>query len=360
VRDEEPLGGGGTVRVKLELTFLWFAANPPHDLAYPARAWATLLGLPDPAGRGARRINEAILWLEQHKLITVENRAGQPNVITLLSENGTGAPYELPGTAYNRLRSKKPASLADEHRYIQLPNELWTNGWLSLLSGAAIAMLLVLYTELGNRPTATTDLWFSPSQADQRFGLSEDTRSKGLRELRAAGLITARRRSVATDTFDFQRLRNVYHLEPERLQQPASLPEEIKLQPPPVSLSTRIAAELADFPEELRVYRALKGLQARFPQEDTISIAPLPAVRMRPGNTWSPDVLVMGRGRVLILEIDGPHHRSPRRYVDDRNRDLQWQRCGVPVVRLAVEDLHEDDALVTRLREEIVRHLRCS
>jgi len=54
----------GTVRVKLELTFLWFAANP-HDLAYPARAWATLLGLPDPAGRGARRINEAILWLEQ-------------------------------------------------------------------------------------------------------------------------------------------------------------------------------------------------------------------------------------------------------------------------------------------------------
>ncbi|MGH3223512.1 MAG: hypothetical protein ACRDPY_33305 [Streptosporangiaceae bacterium] len=112
--------------------------------------------------------------------------------------------------------------------------------------------------------------------------------------------------------------------------------------------------------EELRVYRALKGLQARFPQEDTISIAPLPAVRMRPGNTWSPDVLVMGRGRVLILEIDGPHHRSPRRYVDDRNRDLQWQRCGLPVVRLAVEDLHQDDALVIRLREEIVRHLRRS
>ena len=110
--------------------------------------------------------------------------------------------------------------------------------------------------------------------------------------------------------------------------------------------------------EELQVYRALRSLQIRFPQEDTISIAPLPAVRMRAGNTWSPDLLVMGRGRVLILEIDGPHHRSPRRYVDDRNRDLQWQRCGVPVVRLAVEDLHDDDALVTRLREEVVRHLR--
>ena len=40
-------------------------------------------------------------------------------------------------------------------------------------------------------------------------------------------------------------------------------------------------------------------------------------------------MLVIGRGRVLIIEIDGPHHRSSRRYVDDRNRDLQWQRCGV-------------------------------
>jgi hypothetical protein len=44
--------------------------------------------------------------------------------------------------------------------------------------------------------------------------------------------------------------------------------------------------------------------------------------------------------------------------VDDRNRDLQWQRCGVPVIRLAVEDLQDGDALDTRLREEIVRHLR--
>lgn len=108
---------------------------------------------------------------------------------------------------------------------------------------------------------------------------------------------------------------------------------------------------------ELAVYRALKSLQESFPAEKTISIAPIPGVRLRAGHTWSPDVLVMGGGRVLILEIDGPHHRSQRRYADDRNRDLQWQRCGVPVVRLAVEDLRDGAALVTRLREEIRRHL---
>ena len=109
--------------------------------------------------------------------------------------------------------------------------------------------------------------------------------------------------------------------------------------------------------EELRVYRALKGLQARFPQGDTFAIAPLPGVRLRAGHTWSPDVLVTGRGKALVIETDGPHHRGPRRYADDRNRDLQWQRCGVPVVRLAVEDISDDAALSDRLREEIHRHL---
>ena len=48
--------------------------------------------------------------------------------------------------------------------------------------------------------------------------------------------------------------------------------------------------------EELRVYRSLKRLQARFPEHETIAIAPLPGVRLRSGNTWSPDVLVTGPG----------------------------------------------------------------
>ena len=110
--------------------------------------------------------------------------------------------------------------------------------------------------------------------------------------------------------------------------------------------------------EELLVYQALKRLQASLPEQDTIAIAPLPGVRLRAGHTWSPDILISGCGRVMIFEIDGPHHRRPNRYVDDRNRDLQWQRCGVPVVRIAVEDLKERAALDSRLREEVMRHLR--
>lgn len=109
--------------------------------------------------------------------------------------------------------------------------------------------------------------------------------------------------------------------------------------------------------EERRVYQALKRLQTFFPENETIAIAPLPGVRLRAGHTWEPDLLVMGHGKALVPEIDGPHHRGNRRYADDRNRDLQWQRCGVPSVRIPVEDLQDDAALEERLKEEVTRHL---
>ncbi|HVF74574.1 MAG TPA: hypothetical protein VM938_05955, partial [Acidimicrobiales bacterium] len=67
-------GRGGAVRLKLYLSFLWFAAAPPHDVTYPARAWASLLGLEDPEARGARRIIDAITWLDAHDFVVVEGR----------------------------------------------------------------------------------------------------------------------------------------------------------------------------------------------------------------------------------------------------------------------------------------------
>ncbi|MFI9588291.1 hypothetical protein ACIHCQ_42405 [Streptomyces sp. NPDC052236] len=109
--------------------------------------------------------------------------------------------------------------------------------------------------------------------------------------------------------------------------------------------------------QELQVYRALKSIQAAVPPDRTIAIAPLAGVRLQAGHTWTPDLMVLGNGRAVIFEVDGPHHRDKRRYADDRNRDLQWQRCGVQVVRLPVEDLAETDHLVSRLKEELGRHL---
>ncbi|WP_314225801.1 hypothetical protein [Streptomyces zaehneri] len=68
-------------------------------------------------------------------------------------------------------------------------------------------------------------LWFSPREAESRFALSEDTRSKGLRELAHPGLVTTKRRPVNETDFQAEALymRNVHFLRLERLAEPAAV-----------------------------------------------------------------------------------------------------------------------------------------
>jgi hypothetical protein len=109
--------------------------------------------------------------------------------------------------------------------------------------------------------------------------------------------------------------------------------------------------------EELSLYRVLKDFQLNTREERTIAILPSAGVRLRAGHTWTPDFVVLGNGRAVIFEVDGPHHRDTRRFADDKNRDFQWQRCGVPTVRLPVEDFADFDSLKARVEEELYRHL---
>jgi hypothetical protein len=60
----------------------------------------------------------------------------------------------------------------------------------------------------GERP----NVWLSPALAQERFGLSPDTRASGLRELASMGSLAKERRVVDEDVFDFKRLRNTYTL----------------------------------------------------------------------------------------------------------------------------------------------------
>ena len=144
------------------------------------------------------------------------------------AEPVTGKAYETPGMAFNRLRGKKPAA-AQIHRYIQLPPELWTSGWMAVLSPAALAMLIVLRVQVGAKDPATEEVWISPEYAAKALLLSEETRTRGVRELQRAGLLTIRRRQLVTsDSFDFRRLRNVYQLHLGTLVNPAVVPIPIK------------------------------------------------------------------------------------------------------------------------------------
>lgn len=217
-------GRGGQVRLKTYLSMLWLAAAPPHDVAYPARAWASLLDLEDPPGKGARRINDAIGWLELNDFVEVESVPGHPNRVTLLDESGLDKAYSVPGATYNRLAAKEAdADRLWRHRYIRIDPRFWTSGWMATLSGSAVAMYLVLLAEQGAHSSGA-ELWFSPAEAKRRYSLSDDTRTKGLTELKRAGLVKVRRRPVASDVFDVQRFRNVYVLQSDRLADDAEVP----------------------------------------------------------------------------------------------------------------------------------------
>jgi hypothetical protein len=204
-------GSGGNVRLGLMLSMLWYVHDDP-TLVFPARAWAALLGLDGPEVQGARRIKTALRWLESNGLIRLETAPGHDTVIHLLEETGSGRRYELPGATYARLQSN--AAAAAPHRYIRLPRELWTHGWLSVMSGPAIAMMLILWAESG-RDVASEQpplVWLSPKMAEERYAVSEDTRLKGARELTRLGLIRTSRRAVTPESFEFRRGRNVHQV----------------------------------------------------------------------------------------------------------------------------------------------------
>ena len=80
-------------------------------------------------------------------------------------------------------------------------------------------MLLVLLDAQGPR-TGDRELWFSPSVAEARYALSENTRAAGFTELAEAGLIAVHRRAVNPESLNYRRVRNTYTLLLDNLSKP--------------------------------------------------------------------------------------------------------------------------------------------
>ncbi|WP_128429419.1 hypothetical protein [Streptomyces cyaneus] len=214
-------GRGGQVRLKLYLSYLWMQReDTAQGLTFANRAWATLLDLRDPATAGARRIGDAQAWLEENQFIEIVSQMGRPNQVLVLDESGTGQAYVAPGAAARK--EAKSVFGAIVHRYVQIPRAFWTSGYLTVLSGAGVAMFLALLCERG--PASSDEaLWFSPKDAERRFGLSEDTRSKGLRELAEVGLVRTKRRPINPTDFEVVHVRNVHYLDLDRLNETAGI-----------------------------------------------------------------------------------------------------------------------------------------
>lgn len=109
--------------------------------------------------------------------------------------------------------------------------------------------------------------------------------------------------------------------------------------------------------EEIEVYKILEKLQASTKAEQAIALMPLPAAQHRGRAPRTPDLVVVGNGRAMVIEVDGPHHRRATRVADDQQRDLDWRRCGVQCYRIPVDHLSEPDQLEALIREEVRRAL---
>lgn len=203
-------GRGGEVKVKVLLSILWTATAAPYSVRRGARVWAALIGLPDPNGKGAARVNDALRTLTKDKFLRSDRQRGKTAELTLLSELGTGADYTHPGEAWAAAKGADPRERRRMQRYIKLPVTLWTSGWIAALDGPGLAMLLILLSAARGRDPE--DLWFTPQVASDRYALSETTRARGIAELKRYGLVAVYRTPVARDQISSRRFRNTYTL----------------------------------------------------------------------------------------------------------------------------------------------------
>lgn len=207
-------GRSGYVSIKVLLCLIWKTSKPPFETVMTAPALAELLDLPDPTKRGARRVRDALRALADANLIRLIPRAGTSPLIQLLNETGNGEEYALPSTSYTlaQIAGTAKSSVTDPNLYLQLPAELWTQGFFQILKGPGLVMLLILLSEQAyKRP-----VWFSGSEFSDRYQISPSTRTKGTQELVDLGILN--RASVALpamwggSTFEQQRRRYEYRL----------------------------------------------------------------------------------------------------------------------------------------------------
>jgi hypothetical protein len=173
------------------------ATHAPYDLKSPPTPshWARLLNLPEDTG--ARRVSRNLKWLSEENFVELVPRPGRPASITLLDAGGSGGKYKRP---------------IEDGRYVGMPVELWTQGWILTLSATALALLFALVEHQGGYDRAR----YVMADRRQRYGLSPDTWTLARKELEREQLLTVARTPMGGE-FDYRRMRNAYWVDLQAL-----------------------------------------------------------------------------------------------------------------------------------------------
>jgi len=197
-------GRGGEVRLKLYLTITLMATKRPYDLQRPPspQRWAALLALTGHST--SRRVSSNLRWLHLNKFIELTPRAGRLPLITLIDPIAGTGPYVRP--------------IEQSLRYIGLPLGLWSEGWILELSPTALALLMIIRDVQEGRSEAR----YASQQDRDAYHLSSDTWTRASRELVQHELLDIRRVPQGGE-FDYQRMRNLYSVNTDRLMSPPKL-----------------------------------------------------------------------------------------------------------------------------------------
>lgn len=206
-------GRSGIVAIKLYLAIVWRCSKQPYQTDKSARAWAVLLGLDDPRGKGSRRVLDALKRLRKEGLIVVRpGRPGFPNIVELRNETGDGSEYIPPGDAYYRAEQSGDDAARIANRYFQVDERLWLRGHIQSLRGPGLVLLLILLAEQGGPPAK--DIWFSQKSFEERYRISLKTKTLGTKELLARGLVDVTSVPIGETgkVFEHERYRYIYRL----------------------------------------------------------------------------------------------------------------------------------------------------
>lgn len=166
-------GKGGRVRLLLYLAALWIAGtqkdeNGTYFTQRAPRFWAELLELEDPSVKGARAIRNARDALIERGLFLPHP---DPRVIILCREDRKGEKYSIPTGGQG-------------DSYFRVPEEFFTGGKIKKMTLPGIAMYVIALSvvkipEKGMPPS----LVFRPHVTQEKFGLADLSRKKGIKEL---------------------------------------------------------------------------------------------------------------------------------------------------------------------------------
>lgn len=149
------------------------ASGGAFEVTRDSRIWARALGLAEDKESSRAAVSKGWRWLERAKLIR-RDRRGRLAQITLLSDDGSGRPYQHPS-------KQKP-----RQSFIRLPYAFWRQRWHEKLDLPSLAILLI-------GMSLDRDFILPQSHVQRWYGISAATLSKGISGLRHHDLIAVTR-----------------------------------------------------------------------------------------------------------------------------------------------------------------------